>query len=94
MPAPMKLIRPVKFTSALPEDVKARLDLHLYSEAERRIPKGALQDFLISRIGEYFSWKRLDLEAYGLPPGFFVKGPSAMIEHLKYKLELYVKEGK
>lgn len=50
-----KIIRPVKLTTTLPEDLRARLDLLLYSEAENRVPKGAIQEFLVERIREYFS---------------------------------------
>ena len=92
MSAPFKPIRPVRLHTTLPEDMKAKLDLYLYSEAEQRIPKGALQEFLMERIEEFFSSRRLDLESYGFPPGMAVKGSKATIEHLKYKLDLYVKE--
>lgn len=48
------ILRPVPLTTTFPEDIRARLDLHLYSEAEGRVPKGAIQKFLIARIREYF----------------------------------------
>lgn len=91
MPAPLKLIRPVPLTLKLPEDIRTKLDLYLWSDLEQRIPKGAYQNFFVARIQEFFGWRRLDLEVYGFPPGFFVKGPEAMIKHLQYKLELYGK---
>lgn len=53
-----KIIRPSKLTIHLPEDIRARLDLHLYSEVEGRIPFGAYQRFLSERINEYFAEKR------------------------------------
>lgn len=62
-----KIIRPSKLTLHLPEDVRAKLDLHLYSEVEGRIPFGAYQRFLSERINEYFAQKRSylsDKEAY------------------------------
>ena len=58
------VIRPIKLTTTLPEDVRAKLDLHLYSEAEGRVPKGAIQAFLIERIREYFAGK----EGTTIPP--------------------------
>lgn len=79
--------RPIRLTTALPESVSAQLSLHLFSPVEGRVPKGAYQSFLIERIKEYFDWDRLDLHPYGLPPGYFVAGPKAMIRLLQQKLE-------
>lgn len=55
MPGKPNLMRPVKVTTNLPEDIHGRLMLHLYSPAEGRIPKGALSRFLIERISEFFA---------------------------------------
>ena len=55
MPMQPLLMRPVKLTLHLPEDVHHRLALHLYSPAEGRIPKGAYQRFFVERITEFFS---------------------------------------
>lgn len=49
------VIRPVPLTTSFPEDLRAKLDLHCYSPAEGRVPKGAIQKFLIERIREYFN---------------------------------------
>lgn len=53
------IIRPVKLTTTFPEDVHAKLHLHLYSKVEGRVPKGAIQAFLIERIREYFDSDRV-----------------------------------
>lgn len=50
-----KIIRPTKLTMALPEDVRAKLDLHLFSQVEGRVPMGAYQRFFIERIKEFFN---------------------------------------
>jgi hypothetical protein len=50
-----QLIRPVKLHTSLPEDIHARLMMHLYSPSEQRVPKGAIQRFLVERIIEYFN---------------------------------------
>lgn len=55
MPKPPNIQRPTKLHLALPEDVRAKLDLFLYSQVEGRIPHGAYQKFLVERIQEYFS---------------------------------------
>lgn len=49
------VLRPIPLTTSFPEDIRAKLDLHCYSESEGRVPKGAIQKFLIERIREYFS---------------------------------------
>lgn len=51
---PPKIIRPTKLTLALPEDIRAKLDLHLFSEVERRVPMGAYQRFFVERIQDFF----------------------------------------
>jgi hypothetical protein len=50
-----KLMRPIKLSTTLPEDIHARLMLHLFSPSEGKIPKGAIQQFLVERISEFFS---------------------------------------
>ena len=54
----------------LPETVRARLDLILFSELEGRVPKGAYQRFFLERLQEFFTTKSADLSALlGLAPG-------------------------
>lgn len=52
---PRKIIRPQSLHLHLPEDVMAKLYIHLFSEVEGRVPMGAYQRFLSARIREYFS---------------------------------------
>lgn len=87
MPARPQIDRPVKLTTSLPTSVMAELALHLISPVEGRVPKGAYQSFLVERIKEYFSWKRLDMHPYGMAPGYFVSGPPEMIEALERRLQ-------
>lgn len=51
---PPNVMRPVKLTTNIPEDLRAQLDLHLFSPVEGRIPKGAYSRFLCERIREFF----------------------------------------
>jgi hypothetical protein len=51
------ILRPIKLTTTLPEDIHGRLTLYLYSEAEGRVPKGSYQKFIVERINEFFSKK-------------------------------------
>jgi hypothetical protein len=81
------VIRPTLLHTALPEDVRAKLDVFLWSEVERRVPKGAYQRFILERIQEFFSWRRESLEPYGFPQGFFITGPKAMIDTLTNRLK-------
>ena len=54
----------------LPESVRTRLDLLLFSEVEGRVPKGAYQRFFLERLAEFFSTRPLDLSPYvGTLPG-------------------------
>ena len=54
----------------LPESVRTRLDLVLFSELEGRVPKGAYQRFFLERLQEFFTTRALDLSAaLDLPPG-------------------------
>jgi hypothetical protein len=38
----------------LPEDVRAKLDILLWSAVEKRVPLGAYQAFFLERIRDYF----------------------------------------
>lgn len=49
------LIRSVKLTVMIPEDLHAKLALYLYSESELRVPVGAYQRFFVERITEFFN---------------------------------------
>ena len=50
MPRPRKAIRPIYTQIAIPEDVRGRLDLHLFSPLEGRVPQGAYSNFIIPLI--------------------------------------------
>lgn len=50
-----KVIRPKALCLKLPEDLLAKLALHLYSDIEGRVPQNAYQQFFIDRLQEYFS---------------------------------------
>jgi len=80
------LDRPVRLSLKLPETVRVKLDLLLFSSLEGRVPKGGYQEFFIERIQEYLSWRRTDLTPFGLP-GYYVAGPREMIEALERKLK-------
>jgi hypothetical protein len=56
---PRKTVRPVERTLTLPADVYTRLYLHLYSEAERKVPTGAWQGFFVELIQGFFNRKEI-----------------------------------
>lgn len=64
MGRPASIVRPRKLTLHLPEDVATRLELHLFSPGEGRIPQGAWQRFLVERINEFFA--KLDRKKEGV----------------------------
>lgn len=69
-------------------ELKGQLYLHLTSNIDGKIPLGKISEWVSERIREYFGWQMLSLEAYGFPPGYFVKGPPAMVEALRTRLAI------
>jgi len=53
MPRPPNIIRPVHLKTSLPEDLRTWLDLHLWSDAELRVPHGAYQRLIVQLLREY-----------------------------------------
>lgn len=53
------IIRPTRLETSIPEDLRAKLDLHLQSQVEGRIPKGAYQRFILDLIREFFAKKQV-----------------------------------
>lgn len=51
---PPNVMRPSRVEVRLPEDLRARLDLYLYSQLENRIPLGAYAKFFTERVKEFF----------------------------------------
>ncbi len=88
MPRPPSLIPTRKLHTAIPEPDLARLELHLFSELEGRVPHAAYSSFFLERIREFFSWKALDLAPWAdSPPGaFVVRGPAEAIRALEKTL--------
>lgn len=87
MPTKPLLVRPVKLHTSLPEDLRTRLDLHLYSDLEGRVPKSAYQRFFTERIQDFFGSRKLSLEPFGFPPGYFISGPREMVAALESRLK-------
>lgn len=48
------LERPVALKLMLPETVRARLDLLLWSEVEGKVPLGRYQEFFLGLLNNYF----------------------------------------
>jgi len=53
VPRPPNIIRPIPLQTSLPEDLRARLDLHLWSNSEMRVPLGAYQKLIVQLLSEY-----------------------------------------
>lgn len=83
MAAPKSIERARLLHVALNDTLLTQLDLHLYSELESRIPKGAYKAFLEDRLREFFSWRRVPIAHLGFPEGFFVAGPPEMLSALE-----------
>ena len=54
MPRRLLITRPTSLHITLPEDLRARLDLHLWSDLEQRVPMGAYQRLIVGLLKEYF----------------------------------------
>lgn len=85
MPNPRKAIPSRILNVALERDDAAKMDLHLWSEAEQRVPYAARQKFLSGLIREYFGRKAVDLALYfpALAPGSHVYGSPDLMDHLE-----------
>jgi hypothetical protein len=84
---PKNTIPTIPLTTNLPADIRSRLDMFLFSEVEGRVPAGAYQAFFCSRIREFFDTRRLDLEVFGFPRGYFVTGSPEMLAALTDRLK-------
>lgn len=74
---------------ALPQSLKVPLDLHLFSEVEGRVPKGAYMAFFSQRIVEFFASRALDLAPFvgSLPGEHVVRGKTETLAALQATLE-------
>lgn len=83
------ILRTVSIHTFISEDLRAKLDLHLYSDLEGRVPNGAYRRFLEDRIKEFFERAQLDVSQFtGAAVGNDkVYGAPVVIEHLKQYLE-------
>lgn len=82
------IVRSVSIHTFISEDLRAKLDLHLYSPLEGRVPNGAYRRFMEERIREFFERAQLDVSTFtGAAVGNDkVYGSSVVIEHLKQYL--------
>lgn len=87
MPRKRNIDRPTRLELKLPESVRTRLDLFLFSEVENKVPKGEYQKFFTERTVAFFQNARVELEAFGFPVGYYVEGPKEMIAALIERLK-------
>ncbi len=87
MPAP-HIVRPVKITIHIGEDLYGKLSLLLFSSLEKKIPFGAYRKFFEARIREYFE-PGLDIgPVLGLPANqHIVKGSAETLKLLNDFIE-------
>lgn len=86
MPRKPEVDRPTRLELKLPESLRTRLDLYLFSELEGRVPKGKYQEFFAERVRAFFGNAKLDLAPFGFPAGYYVEGPKDMIRALQERL--------
>lgn len=73
----------------LPESLRTRLDLILFSELEGRVPKGSYLRFFSARLVEFFEYRTLDLAPFlnALPGVHVVSGKPETLAALRATLE-------
>lgn len=76
-----------RFEVQLPPELVAKMGLRLYSEVEERVPLGHYSQFVESCIRKELEYETLDLSLFGFAPGYFVRGPQAVIDSLRSALE-------
>ena len=55
MPRPKNTVKTVYKNIGLPEDLVVRIEVHLFSELEGKIPFGAQQEFFEALVRDYFT---------------------------------------
>lgn len=60
---PAKTLRAVQMNVSLPEDLAAKVKLHLFSEIEGKIPHGRQQEFFSKLVRHFFEVKNGDENA-------------------------------
>lgn len=60
---PPNTIRPTRLEIYIPEDLRAQLELHLYSETEKKVPHGAYKILICDLLRQFFAGNRRKLEA-------------------------------
>ena len=63
MPKPLNIIRSTRLNLAVPEDLRAKLDLFLWDSVSQRIPEGAYSQFFSARLREFFDKLKEDPSA-------------------------------
>lgn len=81
--------RPSRLEVSLPEDLRTRLDLILFSTLEGRVPHGSYSTFFQARLREFFDTQALDLGPYvaALPGEHVVRASPTTIAALEVALK-------
>lgn len=86
MPRKPNIDQPTRLELKLRASTRARLDLHLFSELEGRVPQGKYAEFFEERLAAYFGGRQLDLAPFGFPIGTYVEGSKEAIALLVERL--------
>lgn len=76
-------------TMALDEELLTKVELLLWSDAEKKIPYGAHQRLFTNLLQQMFETRKMDLSPYAgsLPGAFQVRGTPATLDVLRSLLE-------
>lgn len=86
MPRKPEIDRPTRLELKLPDSLRTRVDLYLFSDLEGKVPRGRYQEFFSERVRDFFESARLDLAPFGFPQDYYVTGPKDMIAELQRRL--------
>lgn len=88
MPARKNLIPSAHLHLRMREDLRAQLDLLLFSEVEGRVPKDGYKSFFEARVSEFLNSRQLDLAPWAdVAPGtLLIRGSPEAVRVLQKTL--------
>jgi len=86
---PVAIRRSVPLEVALDEELRARLDIRLWSEAEQRVPKGAYKAYFDGLVSRDLATATLDLAPFAgtLPGTALLRGTPEAVQTLETLLK-------
>ena len=87
MARPKAAVPKALLKAKISQELRAKIDLELFSDLEGRVPLGKYSELVETLLKQHLEWGTLQLSVYGLPDGYYVRGPRAMLDELRRRLE-------